>query len=366
MLKFNYLVRSALFEAPENVATLLRVVITRLSTLISDHTFPSASVSSVTSLATSLIKSRSSATAGDTTKQVLNCLRLLQRVLPVIFELDSETNVFEAEVLWKREQLDQDVHDPQTSNASQFVIEDEDDDEEEEETGPTPQPSSTTPQSQSKKELPSLAENLFGSLVDLLFCCGFTLPAKVKVDHHKINYVIWSVNSEENLCLSSPFSREKGVGSTSDFGPNSAYDNNKVEVLRLLLVLLSRQIYIPSGALLTKPSLYSIHFVQKTPRRSVLTILCSLLNTAMNFNSAPQNTMEGLAGLAGKLPYNHLVIKGEDTRANLVSLCLQVLCVVLDFQSGEARDSQTGPIDNPSSTPTTRTNAFRYFLAKLV
>jgi hypothetical protein len=144
------------------------------------------------------------------------------------------------------------------------------------------------------------------------------------------------------------------------------YDNNKTEVLRLLLVLLSRQIYVPPGSMFSNPSLYSLHLVQKTPRRDVLTILCSLLNTAMNSSSFTDGSIGGMAGsMAGKLPYNHLVFKGEDPRSNLVGICLQVLCVLLDFQGGHARDAVTGS-ESGGYSPTARTNAFRYFLAKLV
>jgi len=158
------------------------------------------------------------------------------------------------------------------------------------------------------------------------------------------------------------FEREKGVGSTADLGPTQAYDTNKTEVLRLLLVLLSRQIYSPPSSLLTTPSLYTLHFVQKSQRRDVLTILCSLLNTAMNSSQPSSATVIG--GVAGRLPYNHLMFKGEDPRANLVSVCFQVLCTVLDFQGGSARDVPTG--DPMVSAPALRTNAFRYFLAKVV
>lgn len=156
--------------------------------------------------------------------------------------------------------------------------------------------------------------------------------------------------------------REKGVGSTADLGPAQAYDTNKTEVLRLLLVLLSRQIYTPPSSLLTAPSLYTLHFVQKSQRRDVLTILCSLLNTAMNALQPSSTTVIG--GVAGRLPYNHLVFKGEDPRANLVSVCFQVLCVVLDFQSGSARDAPTS--DPLVNAPALKTNAFRHFLAKVV
>lgn len=152
------------------------------------------------------------------------------------------------------------------------------------------------------------------------------------------------------------------MGSTADLGPTQAYDTNKTEVLRLLLVLLSRQIYTPPSSLLTSPSLYTLHFVQKSQRRDVLTILCSLLNTAMNAPQSSSATVIG--GVAGRLPYNHLVFKGEDSRANLVGVCFQVLCVVLDFQSGSARDAPTS--DPLVNVPALKTNAFRHFLAKVV
>ena len=134
-------------------------------------------------------------------------------------------------------------------------------------------------------------------------------------------------------------------------------------MLRLLLVLLSRQIYVPPSALFTSPSQYTLHFVRGLARRDVLTVLCSLMNTAMNAAHYPAvggaaNVANVMGSVAGRLPYNHLLLKGEDPRKSLVSMCFQVLCVLLDFQSGTARDEASGP--------TAKTNAFRYFIAKLV
>lgn len=137
---------------------------------------------------------------------------------------------------------------------------------------------------------------------------------------------------------------------------------NKVEVLRFVMVLLSRQMYISPGHMLTTPSPYTSTFVRETPRRHVLTILCSLLNTAMH---SGHSSGSSVVNVAANLPYNHLVFKGEDARVSLVGVCLQVLCVLLDFQSGDARDI-VSPNDPASAAPTAKTNAFRYFLAKLV
>ncbi|KAJ8078530.1 hypothetical protein PM082_012813 [Marasmius tenuissimus] len=339
-------IRRALHDAPENVATLIRVICSRLFNLISDHTFPTPTAASVSALASSIIKAGTGSSDRNTTKEVLNCLRVLQRVLPVVFELEGDTTVFDLEVLWKSQEVEEDESSgtSESSEAPQFVI-DDDEDSEEGGTSPNETQPPQTPKQKEKKKLPSLGERLFNAVIDLMFCCGFTLPTKIQKDHHKINYVIW----------------EKGIGSTTDSGPSQQYDNNKTEVLRLLLVLLSRQIYISASSLFTTPSLYTLHFVQKLSRRDVLTVLCSLLNTAMNSTSIPAT----IGNMAGRLPYNHLVFKGEDPRANLVSMCFQVLVVLLDFQSGSARDIIVGSDEQQSSTPSARTNTFRYFLMKL-
>ncbi|KAK2460561.1 hypothetical protein APHAL10511_007031 [Amanita phalloides] len=334
-------IRRALLDAPENVATLVRVVSSRLFQLISDHTFPS-STPTVAAFASSLIKARTGTPERNTTKEVLNCLRVLQRVLPVIFELEGDVDPFEQDLLWKRGDLDGIDRTLEAEGTPQFVIDDED-----EEIGTEPR-TATSEMSQDhsvKVQLPCLAERLVDSVFDLLFCCGFTLPPRMQVDHHKIQYIIW----------------EKGVGSTLDLGTSTTYDFHKIEVLRLLLVLLSKQIYVSPNSLFSKPSSYTLYAVQKTPRHKILTLLCSLLNTAMS--SATAND-KSFGTMAGKLPYNHLVFKGEDLRSTLVGLCLQNLCILLDFQSGSARDRATDG-NNGSPLPAARTNAFRYFMMKL-
>ena len=109
-------------------------------------------------------------------------------MLPIVFEIDGETTRFELEVLWKKEE----VEDAPTNNEPlQFVIEDDDEDSGEEGVEP---PTNTAPkpkETKAKKTMPSLVERLFSCLMDLLFCCGFTIPLKVQVDHYKISHVIW-------------------------------------------------------------------------------------------------------------------------------------------------------------------------------
>ena len=181
-------------EAPENVATLIRVACTRLSTLLTDHTFPepTATATSATVAAfTSTIRKASGGTSErNATKEVLNSLRILQRVLPIIFDVQGESNAFELELLWKNEEVeDLEDGDASSSAPSQFVIDDEDDSDIED--APKTPVATAPPNTKPKKKLPSLGEKLFNNLIDLMFCCGFTLSPKIQVDHHKINYVIW-------------------------------------------------------------------------------------------------------------------------------------------------------------------------------
>ena len=79
--------------------------------------------------------------------------------------------------------------------------EDEDDEEDGEDDNSRPpktpqQTSSQQAQEKPRETLPSVAERLFSCLIDLMFCCGFTLPTKIQVDHYKINYVIWCVYAD--------------------------------------------------------------------------------------------------------------------------------------------------------------------------
>lgn len=164
---------------------MIRVLSNRLFNLISDHTFPSPTQSTMSTLATSWGSSER-----DTTKEVLNCLRVLGRVLPVLFEGEIEPGL-EAEVLWKREVAKPKSPVAETLAEPQFVIEEDEDEEDE---GKSPEGTIPKPaEAEAAKEelLPCLAERLFSAVVDLLFCCGFTLPTKIQEGHHKINYVIW-------------------------------------------------------------------------------------------------------------------------------------------------------------------------------
>jgi hypothetical protein len=159
-------IRKAMQDVPENIATLIRVMCTRLFELSVSPSFPSSSGPSVAAFASSFIKT-SLGTPRNATKEVLNCIRILQRVLPVVFEAESGLSRFEMSVLWHRPDVVP-VQSPVAGGGlvPQFVIEDDDEDENENDpsrpTSPKPVPSQSTS--------PSLAERLFSCLIDLMFC----------------------------------------------------------------------------------------------------------------------------------------------------------------------------------------------------
>ena len=106
----------------------------------------------------------------------------------MVFEADGESSTFEMEVLWKSEEVEETDGQDEGVEDPQFVIEDEDESDNDVEGSSKPLP--VKPKLKTKT-LPSLGERLFSCIIDLLFCCGFSLPTKIQVDHHKINYVIW-------------------------------------------------------------------------------------------------------------------------------------------------------------------------------
>lgn len=144
------------------------------------------------------------------------------------------------------------------------------------------------------------------SLVTLkcLFLAGFTLPPNMATADGKVNYVIW----------------ESGVGSSTPIGSSRENDMHRIEVLRLLIVLLSRSMYVPPSQVLSKEDRWLHYIVAKTERKVVLALLCSTLNTACKYNP-----------LGWGVPYNHMMF--TDVREQLVVMCLRVLLVILDYHS---------------------------------
>lgn len=223
-------VRQALNANPTNVANLLSNLSHHLFTLLPSPMFPGVS--------------SSSSPPQDTTKECLNCLRVLGRIIVVIYEAEADArdrgedvdDTFAGKWLWKRmkmsevrernyemgEELEHDEPGAEVTaaeEAGQFTLQDSDDeeeDQEEEEEGqeegarafkavvgnppkedqvkdPLSQSSPAAEEGDDKVEddtVPCLVDRLFSCTIDLLFCAGFTVPESVKgqsIDGDKIN-----------------------------------------------------------------------------------------------------------------------------------------------------------------------------------
>jgi hypothetical protein len=172
-------------------------------------------------------------------------------------------------------------------------------------------------------EVKPLAEELLDTLIDLLFYSEFTLP-KTPPGKSKVSYAIW----------------QTGVGCHTPLSSTKEFENNRTEVLRLLLVMCSRAMYMTPTILPVK-GVRAITYLTTCPdKQVVLSTLCSLMNTTLKYNPA-----------SWRVPYDHMVFK--DNRQLLVSYCLQLLLVVILYPIPETQHGVT------------QKNYFRHFLGRL-
>ncbi|KAL0143234.1 high-temperature-induced dauer-formation protein-domain-containing protein [Mucor lusitanicus] len=311
-------IRKARDTAMENLETLIDKLIEQMTTLLNANT-------------------------STQTIQLLNCCRVLTRIIPFIFE-SPECAEWEDKFFWTPRPLDKNAIMPSPSTSDQKQA--------------APSAAAST-----NHMLPPRGEVLMNLTLQSLFLAGFTLPQSMGTAESKVNYVIW----------------ETGVGSSTPIGSSRDNDMNRTEVLRLLTVLLSKSMYRSPSHILIKKDPWLQYMVSRTERKVVLAFLCSMINTSCKFNPMGWTAV----------PYNHIVF--TDPREQLVALCLRVLLVVLDYRphtpkekqaqesiAGSAEQAQRHDdslvaridaiqIDDAQQQPHTETmeNAFRYYLSKL-
>ncbi|GAC97755.1 hypothetical protein PHSY_005342 [Pseudozyma hubeiensis SY62] len=403
--------RRARRDAPENVVTLVRVMVAHLESLLVDPLFEpppprgangasqdglSARLNGIADVSkwkvpgASLMGLEKSATGEvqrDRTKEALNVIRILTRTLPSV--LESEDDAFEQQVLWSqspdaygdaeaskspagRAAKRSEGNDAAASTehkldtSAQFVIDDEDDDEDASSgtkkdidhplSTPEASNSKTDPLEDDDEPIPiALGERLVRLVVDLLFCSGFTLPwtedqldeASSTTSPRRINYSIW----------------EAGVGSSVDLPfTTRSHVSNRVEVLRLLLVLLSKSIYIPASHQHTQSNPTLAFAIQDLDRTIVLPLLCSLINTGITNarnSTAAWFTLPSVTNLVGG--------SNDEVRKDVVTLSLQILDVLLTYDAPSPRDVESvslSTIGRPLPGPGGQ-NVFRFYSSKL-
>lgn len=240
-------------------------------------------------------------------RDALNCIRVLTRILPFVYEADHLES-WEEKFFWterrKRSRRGQIVR-------TEIIFDEAD-----------PEQKPANPEVDFEKAKP-LAEEIIDTLIDLLFFSEFTLP-KVPAGKSKVTYAIW----------------QSGVGCNTPVASTKEFESNRTEILRLLLTLASKSMYMSSSILPVK-GVKAITYMATCPdKQIVLSVLCSLLNTTLKYNPA-----------TWRVPYDHVVFK--DQKQILVTYCLQLLLVLVLY-----------PIPEPGNGAPPK-NFFRHFLGRL-
>ncbi|RMZ76550.1 hypothetical protein DV737_g4759, partial [Chaetothyriales sp. CBS 132003] len=239
-------------------------------------------------------------------RDALNCIRVLTRVLPYIYEVDN-LEAWEDNFFWaarrrksRRAQL-----------AGEILFDD------------TQEALPEDGTQESFEDAKPLGEELIDTLIDLLFFPGFTVPY-VNQAKSKVTYAIW----------------QSGVGCKTSLGTSKELENNRCEVLRLLLTLTSKSMYMPPHELPVRGVRAITYLVTCPDKQIVLSVLCSLLNTTIKYN-----------GSSWRLPYDHVVWK--DSKQCLVVFSIQFLLVLLLY-----------PIPEAGYGPAPK-NFYRHFMGRL-
>uniref|UniRef100_A0A0A9Z9P0 Protein HID1 n=2 Tax=Lygus hesperus TaxID=30085 RepID=A0A0A9Z9P0_LYGHE len=209
---------------------------------------------------------------------VLNCVRLLARVLPYIFE-DPEWQGF----FW------------------------------------TSLPDGSA-QKGEKDESTPLAHSLLNAVSDLLFCPDFTVASK-RTGPDKAED-LQSIDSCEYIW-------ESGVGFAQSPPHYSQYDSSRTELLKLLLTCFSETMYHPPTDLSTAPNKW-VQYFTSSENRHALPIFTSLLNTVCAYDPV---------GLG--LPYNHLLFADSWEPLVDVALQILIVALDHDVTTSSVYDNNS-------------------------
>ncbi|KAI4102699.1 MAG: hypothetical protein L6R37_004230 [Teloschistes peruensis] len=244
-------------------------------------------------------------------KEALNCIRVLTRILPFLYEAEN-LETWEDQFFWQRrlrQTKDGSNHKPEVlfdgSNSDGLEKKQQE------------------AQDEILEHDRPLGEELIDALIDLLFYTDFTIP-RAEQSKEKVTYAIW----------------QNGVGCNVAMQASKELESNRTEILRLLLTLSSRSLYMPAHLVPTK-GVKALTYITTCPdKQIVLSLLCSQLNTALQYNPS-----------TWRVPYDHMIYKSP--KQVHVSYCLQFLLVLLLY-----------PVPDNGQDPPLK-NYFRHFLGRL-
>jgi hypothetical protein len=144
-------------------------------------------------------------------RDALNCIMILTRLLPFVHEA-AHLDGWEEQFFWARRKRK-----TRRAQVASLVLFDEANTEND----------VAAPQDDEHEDVKPLGEELIDTLLDLLFYTGFTIP-KLSTTNAKVSYAIW----------------QSGVGCNTAMVSTKELENNRMEVLRLLLTLTGKSMYM--------------------------------------------------------------------------------------------------------------------------
>jgi hypothetical protein len=219
-------IRRARDNALENLETLLLAVTSRLFILRHHPSFPDPELAPE--------------------REALNCVRVLTRIMPYVYEKESLQEWGERFFWGARRKRTR-----KSAIAGEILF----DEAQEERT-------ESRIETDDFEDAKPLGEELVDTLVDLLFFSDVTVP-KQPHGRPKVSYAIW----------------QSGVGCNTALPTTKEYERNRCEILRLLLTLTSQSMYM-SPNVLPQKGVRALTYICSCPdKQVVLSVLCSLLNT---------------------------------------------------------------------------------------
>lgn len=157
-------------------------------------------------------------------KEALNCIRVITRLLPFLYEADRLES-WEDKFFWQRrksQSKDGLNNKPEElfDGSNLYDVEKKEED----------------PGAENVAYVKPLGEELIDTLIDLLFYVDFTLPHAERLKN-KVTYAIW----------------QKGVGCVTPMQASKEIESNRTEILRLLLTLSSKSLYMPARMYKRRP-----------------------------------------------------------------------------------------------------------------
>ncbi|GAU96136.1 hypothetical protein RvY_07624 [Ramazzottius varieornatus] len=165
-------------------------------------------------------------------------------------------------------------------------------------------------------DIPVLATTLMSSLSALLFCPGFTVSQHKKLAEEAEN--LSSLDSCEYIW-------EAGVGFALSPAHNAYHDQARIEILKLLMTCFSESIYnLQGNSGLTCPNRWLEYFTS-ADNRHVLPLFTSLLNVTFAYDPVGYG-----------VPYNYKMF--GDSKELLVEVAVQMLIICLDHVCGKTKE----------------------------